>query len=416
MNRDDGMFRKDPILIKGPLGRIYAFTLRYQGNNLFDGPRLAFPHDRAYARDYLLQLARGAADDPFNYRLLDVWQLVFQKPWTRPASLFELVSDLTAKIHRGELFVYLEPDPYRIDPDLLASRPPQGDLPFLEIGTFSNRVPTADRPRVSGPVVPTNSSSWGEDYAAGLSDSATTIATNISTEQAELYENTSGWGNVMYPLFKPVENFGRLIGNTVGLMSGLSPNGMNPKVAEYWKGIGESVRALGNKVADAVGGDGRAAGEITPAMASILISKKLPDASLLKPKKGSLRGEPEVPHQNANADMVRSLLRQNESAEILSNRGLNVAHLPNSGHKGGNPDLDIDGRPADVYSPKSKNPNTIWDNMTHKVDHQAPDVVLNLSDSPLSADNMLEFLDEKPVIGLENLYIIDGEDVLLRRY
>ena len=296
------MFRKDPILIKGPLGRIYAFTLRYQGNNLFDGPRLAFPHDRAYARDYLLQLARGAADDPFNYRLLDVWQLVFQKPWTRPASLFELVSDLTAKIHRGELFVYLEPDPYRIDPDLLASGPPQGDPPFLEIGTFSNSAPTADRPRVSGPVVPTNSSSWGEDYAAGLSDSATAIATDISSEQTELYENTSGWGNVMYPLFKPVENFGRLIGNTVGLMSGLSPNGMNPKVAEYWKGIGDSVRALGNKVADAVGGDGRAAGEMTPAVASILVSKKLPDKTpeLKKESGGTL-----IFHENLDGHTIR---------------------------------------------------------------------------------------------------------------
>ena len=149
------MFRKDPILIKGPLGRIYAFTLRYQGNNLFDGPRLAFPHDRAYARDYLLQLARGAADDPFNYRLLDVWQLVFQKPWTRPASLFELVSDLTAKIHRGELFVYLEPDPYRIDPDLLASGPPQGDPPFLEIGSLRSGSST-DTPRTTGPIISQN--------------------------------------------------------------------------------------------------------------------------------------------------------------------------------------------------------------------------------------------------------------------
>ena len=91
------------------------------------------------------------------------------------------------------------------------------------------------------------------------------------------------------------------------------------------------------------------------------------------------------------------------------NRGL-------SGKKGGNPDLDINTRPADVYSPKSKNPNTIRDNIEHKVGHQAPDVVLNVSDSPLSSTDMLKFLGERPVNGLQNLYLIDGETVLLRRF
>ena len=115
-----------------------------------------------------------------------------------------------------------------------------------------------------------------------------------------------------------------------------------------------------------------------------------------------------------DVDMFRSLNRQNESAEILSNRGLDVAHLPNMGKKGGNPDSDIKNRPADVYSPNSKNPNTIRDNMIHKVEHQAADIVLNIIDSPLSSTDILKFLDEKPVNGLKNLYLIDGEIVLLR--
>lgn len=66
--------------------------------------------------------------------------------------------------------------------------------------------------------------------------------------------------------------------------------------------------------------------------------------------------------------MIRAIDRQNESAELLANHGLEIEHLPNTGKKGGNPDISIGGRPADVYSPKSKNPNTIWDNMTYKVD------------------------------------------------
>ncbi|WP_303289032.1 hypothetical protein [Marinobacter sp. SS5-14b] len=156
--------------------------------------------------------------------------------------------------------------------------------------------------------------------------------------------------------------------------------------------------------------------EAKPRPEGIQAQPETPSAELMTVKPGTLRGTPELPHPNANADMVRSLVRQNESAEILSDRGLDVAHLPNMGKKGGNPDLDINSRPADVYSPKSKNPNTIRDNMIHKVEHQAPDIVLNITDSPLSSADILKFLDEKPVNGLKNLYLIDGEIVLLRRF
>ncbi|WCE32088.1 hypothetical protein [Vibrio sp. SCSIO 43137] len=140
------------------------------------------------------------------------------------------------------------------------------------------------------------------------------------------------------------------------------------------------------------------------------------NGTALNPKKGSLRGEPETPPANANPDMIRAIDRQNESAELLANHGLEIEHLPNTGKKGGNPDISIGGRPADVYSPKSKNPNTIWDNMTYKVGHQAPDIVLNISDSPLSSSDILKFLNEKPVDGLKELYIIDGKDVILKRF
>ncbi|WP_372958840.1 hypothetical protein, partial [Marinobacter sp.] len=270
------MLYQDPIRIVGPLGRIYSFTRRYHGDDCFEGPRLAFHHDRAYAREHLLRLTRSVTGDPFNYRLLDVWQLVFQKPWTRPRNLSELVFDLTDKIHRGELFVYLEPNLERNIPDLLKDGPPEGEAEFVDIGVLNGPGPQMDRPRVSGPTPVNRPGTWGEDYARGLTDTVSAVSSDIAAEQSELYDNTSGWGNVMYPVFKPVENFGSLIGNTVGLMSALSPRGMNPKVAEYWQGIGESFGALGNKVVDAVGGDGRAAGEITPAVASILVTKKVP--------------------------------------------------------------------------------------------------------------------------------------------
>ncbi|WP_328185049.1 hypothetical protein [Marinobacter sp. OP 3.4] len=271
------MFHRDPILVKAPMGRIYAFTRYYRGNNIFDGPHLAFPHDRGFARERLLDLTRHIGDDPFNDRLHDVWQMVFQKPWTRPKSLHELVMDLTDKITRGELFVYEERDPDRSHRIPIHDGPSEGGPAFVDRGDVRAEKSPMDRPRVTGPPVST-SASWGSDYADGLSDTASAMASDIASEQTELYENTSGWGNVMYPIFKPVENAGRFVGNTVGLLSGLSPNGMKPEVAQYWKDMGEGFQALGDRVVDAVGGDGRAAGEITPAIASVITFRRIPDA------------------------------------------------------------------------------------------------------------------------------------------
>lgn len=100
------MFLKDPVEIGAPLNRIYVFTRRYRGNDPFGGNRLAFYHDRTFATDHLRRLVAHQKDDPFNYCLYDVWQLVYQKPWTRPRSIEQLIRDLADKIHRGELFVY----------------------------------------------------------------------------------------------------------------------------------------------------------------------------------------------------------------------------------------------------------------------------------------------------------------------
>lgn len=311
------MLYQDPIRIVGPLGRIYSFTRRYHGDDCFEGPRLAFHHDRAYARDHLLRLTRSVTGDPFNYRLLDVWQLVFQKPWTRPRNLSELVSDLTDKIHRGELFVYLEPNLERNIPSLLKDGPPEGEAEFLDIGVLNGPGLPMDRPRVSGPGPVNRPGTWGEDYASGLTDTVSAISSDIAAEQTELYDNTSGWGNVMYPVFKPVENFGSFIGNTVGLVSALSPKGMNPKVAEYWQGIGESFRALGSKVVDAVGGDGRAAGQITPAVASIFVTKKVPDIIRMR-SVDDLKGvEPASPELISAVSKKRDVvIAQPESEEL----------------------------------------------------------------------------------------------------
>jgi hypothetical protein len=209
---------------------------------------------------------------------------------------------------------------------------------------------------------------------------------------------------------------GRFDANRDGVFSGFGLFGKLGKTLLGIETATESASAEAGKKLRLRGVRGTKGGNLADALNDRIGRALGPDSTLLKPKQGSLTGKPELPHPNANADMVRSLTRQNESAELLANRGLDVTHLPNTGKKGGNPDLDIGGRPADVYSPKSKNPNTIRDNMVHKVEHQAPDIVLNLSDSPIPSSDMLKFLQDKPVDGLQNLYIIKGDDVLLTRY
>lgn len=73
-------------------------------------------------------------------------------------------------------------------------------------------------------------------------------------------------------------------------------------------------------------------------------------------KIGSLKGEPELPPKNASPDMIRSIERQNEASKGLAQAGYDVEQLANSGKKGANPDLRINGELADVFSPITNSP------------------------------------------------------------
>ncbi|TDT43945.1 hypothetical protein DES49_0044 [Halospina denitrificans] len=92
------------------LGRIYSFTrgLRMDDNGDFRRPDVLACE--AYARQTLDSIVRGP-DDPFGYRLQELWLDVFQRPWDQPTDLDELLADLAEKVGNGELKVYLEYDP-----------------------------------------------------------------------------------------------------------------------------------------------------------------------------------------------------------------------------------------------------------------------------------------------------------------
>ncbi|MEQ6885517.1 hypothetical protein [Salicola sp. Rm-C-2C1-2] len=92
------------------LGRIYSFSrgLRMDDNGDFRRPDVLACE--AYARQTLDNIVTSP-DDPFGYRLLDLWLDVFQRPWDKPTDLDELLGDLAEKIGSGELKGYLEYDP-----------------------------------------------------------------------------------------------------------------------------------------------------------------------------------------------------------------------------------------------------------------------------------------------------------------
>ncbi|CAG9257945.1 tRNA nuclease CdiA-2 [Burkholderia diffusa] len=129
--------------------------------------------------------------------------------------------------------------------------------------------------------------------------------------------------------------------------------------------------------------------------------------------RGSLSGDAEMPPANAPADQVRAVQRQNEAAQILADHGLDVEQLPNSGLPGANPDLKINGQVADVYSPTTKNLQTIWDNVSKKVQTQASNVVINLADSPLSGTDVAQFLQRNPVAGMNTVTLIKNGAVIV---
>ncbi|OAI80265.1 hypothetical protein RSP799_08395, partial [Ralstonia solanacearum] len=130
---------------------------------------------------------------------------------------------------------------------------------------------------------------------------------------------------------------------------------------------------------------------------------------------GSLSGEAEAPPRNARPDQVRAVGRQNEAAKILADHGLDVEQLPNTGKSVANPDLKINGQVADVYSPTSGNLQTIRDTVVAKVGTQAPNVVINLADSPLNSSQVAAFLQRNPVPGMNNVVVIKNGVVTVIR-
>jgi hypothetical protein len=122
-------------------------------------------------------------------------------------------------------------------------------------------------------------------------------------------------------------------------------------------------------------------------------------------------GRPTIIGPKEDPDTVRSLTRENESAQTLAQHGYDVEQNPSvPGDK--NPDYRIEGEVFDNVAPVTGNVRNIWSRVEEKVlQGQTERVVLNLDDTPVSMDALrAQFTYEIP--GLKEVIIVRGGDVV----
>ena len=126
--------------------------------------------------------------------------------------------------------------------------------------------------------------------------------------------------------------------------------------------------------------------------------------------RGTVSGRPTRIPPKSDTATRRALELENESAPILADGlGTNIEQNPSvSGNK--NPDYkDAEtGRTIDAYSPSGSNVNSISRTAANKINSgQADDVVINLSDSETTVEQLRDVFTEYPPAG--NIYVIDQE-------
>lgn len=122
---------------------------------------------------------------------------------------------------------------------------------------------------------------------------------------------------------------------------------------------------------------------------------------------GTLSGRRTVISPNNDAATTRSLLRENESADILVQRGFNVEQNPMVAGKK-NPDYRINGEVFDNIAPSTSRVENIWDRARLKVEGgQTRNVVINMADSRATASSLMQRFDSHPIPNLQRVIVID---------
>ena len=129
---------------------------------------------------------------------------------------------------------------------------------------------------------------------------------------------------------------------------------------------------------------------------------------------GALTGNPTKYDPKMTQENIRSLNRENESAQILSQSGFHVEQNPYvPGNK--NPDYRINGEIFDNYAPSSNSIRNIWAEVKSKIDKgQTNSVVINMADTKVNAQTLQAQFNKWPVMGLDKLIIIDKSGNAIR--
>lgn len=122
---------------------------------------------------------------------------------------------------------------------------------------------------------------------------------------------------------------------------------------------------------------------------------------------GTLAGRLTPVDPKMTQENIRSLNRENESAQILSQSGFYVEQNPSvAGNK--NPDYRINGEIFDNYAPKSNSVRNIYSEVKSKIDKgQTSNVVINMSDTKVSVPELQKQLTQWPIMGLDKVIVID---------
>ena len=123
---------------------------------------------------------------------------------------------------------------------------------------------------------------------------------------------------------------------------------------------------------------------------------------------GELTGTRTVIPPLSDVATTRSLIRENESADILASNGYKVEQNPPTLPNGKNPDYVVNGQVFDNYAPSTSSVRNAWSEIDKKVARgQANNVVVNLADSSISPAALREQVMNYPIPGLKQVIIID---------
>jgi len=130
---------------------------------------------------------------------------------------------------------------------------------------------------------------------------------------------------------------------------------------------------------------------------------------------GNLTGPRAPIRENDNAETRRGRMRENETADIVWLNGHNVERLHQRSNAEGvkQPDYRIDDEIFDAFAPKTDRARNVWSYAQDKVARkQSENIVINLSDSQATLEEIIAQFRAFPIPGLNRLWVIDQKGKL----